>query len=77
MHGYFILLKKTAVYIIHRIIHVFLEMPDLFPVLNMIQSHSFAVLTREISRSTLKINLVYFHAPMYHSLFILDSTTGN
>ena len=35
-----------------------LEIPDLLLVLNMI-SHSFAALTREISRSTLEINLVF------------------
>ena len=40
--------------------------PDLFLVLNMI-SHSFAALTREISRSTLEINLVF---PRTH-VFIL------
>ena len=48
-------------------IHVCLEIPDLFLVLNMI-SHSFAALTRKISRSTstLKINLVF---PRTHILF--------
>ena len=42
-----------------------MEIPDLFLVLNMI-SHSFAALTREISRSTLEINLVF---PRTHVLF--------
>ena len=45
--------------------HVCLERPDLFLVLNMI-SHSLAALTREISRPTLKINLVF---PCTHVLF--------
>ena len=48
----------NIVYIINRTIHVCLEIPDLFPVLNMI-SHSFAALTREISCSTLEINVVF------------------
>ena len=64
-HGYFILLEKTVVYIINRIIHVCSEISDLFLVLNMI-SHSFAALTREISRSTLEIHLVF---PRIHVLF--------
>jgi hypothetical protein len=50
--------SKTVLYIINRKIHRCLEIPDLFLVLNMI-SHSFAALTREISGSTLKINLVF------------------
>jgi hypothetical protein len=45
--------------------HGCLEIPDLFLVLNMI-SHSFAALTREISCSTLEINLVF---PRTHVLF--------
>ena len=53
------------VYIINRKIHRCLEIPDLFLVSNMI-SHSFAALTREISYSTLKINLVF---PRTHVLF--------
>jgi hypothetical protein len=56
------------VYIINRIIHGCLEIPDLFLVLNMI-CHSFAALTREISCSTIEINLV-FPRTMYYSLFI-------
>ena len=56
----YFLLEKTVVYIINRIIHVCLEIPNLFLVLNMI-SHSLAALTREISRSNLKINLVITH----------------
>ena len=66
--------SKTVLYIINRKIHGCLEIPDLFLVLNMI-SHSFAALTRDISCSTLEINLVaYIRAPMpmgmYYSLFI-------
>ena len=53
-YGYFILLEKTVVYIINRIIHGCFEIPDLFLVLNM------------ISRSTLEINLVF---PRTHVLF--------
>ena len=66
-YGYFILLEKTAVYIINRIIHVCLEVPDLFLVLNMI-SHLFAALTREMSRSTLEINLVFPHTHLLFSM---------
>ena len=54
-HCLWILLEHT---VLNRIVHVCLEIPDLFLVLNMI-SHSFAALTREISRSTLEINLVF------------------
>ena len=57
--------SKTVLYIINRKIHGCLEIPDLFLVLNMI-SHSFAALTREISCSTLEINLVF---PCTHVLF--------
>ena len=57
--------SKTVLYIINRKIHGCLEIPDLFLVLNMI-SHSFAALTREISCSTLEINLVF---PSTHVLF--------
>ena len=57
--------SKTVLYIINRKIHGCLEIPDLFLVLNMI-SHSFAALTREISCSTLEINLVF---PRTHVLF--------
>jgi hypothetical protein len=46
-----------------------LEIPDLFLVLNMI-SHSFAALTREISCSTLEINLVF---PRTHVLLSIYS----
>ena len=56
---------KTVLYIINRKIHGCLEIPDLFLVSNMI-SHSFAALTREISCSTLEINLVF---PRTHVLF--------
>ena len=65
LYGYFILLEKTVVYIINRVIHMCWEIPDLFLVLNMI-SNSFAALTREISCSTLEINLVF---PRTHVLF--------
>ena len=61
----FYIARKTVVYILNRIIHVCLEIPDLFLVLNMI-SHLFAALTCEISRSTLEINLVF---PGTHVLF--------
>ena len=54
--GYFILLEMTVVYIINRKIHGWLEVADLSLVLNM---NSFSALTREISCSTLKINLVF------------------
>lgn len=64
-NGYIILFEKTTLYIINRIIHGCLEIPDLFLVLNMI-SHSFAALTREISCSTLEINMVF---PRTHVLF--------
>jgi hypothetical protein len=57
--------SKTVLYIINRIIHGCLEIPYLFLVLNMI-SHSFAALTREISCSTLEINMVF---PRTHVLF--------
>ena len=57
--------SKTVLYIINRKIHGCAEIPDLFLVLNMI-SHSFAALTREISCSTLEINLVF---PRTHVLF--------
>ena len=57
--------SKTVLYIINRIIHGCLEIPYLFLVLNMI-SHSFATLTREISCSTLEINMVF---PRTHVLF--------
>ena len=50
---------KPVFYIINGKIHGCLEIPDLLLVLNMI------FLTREISCSTLEINLV----PMYYSLF--------
>jgi hypothetical protein len=49
-----------------------LEIPDFFLVLNMI-SHSFAALTREISCSTLEINLVF---PRTHVLFSIYFPIG-
>ena len=61
--------SKTVLYIINRIIHGCLEIPYLFLVLNMI-SHSFAALTREISCSTLEINMVF---PRTHVLFSIYS----
>jgi hypothetical protein len=57
--------SKTVLYIINRKIHGWLEIPDLFLVLNM-TSHLFAALTCEISCSTLEINLVF---PRTHVLF--------
>ena len=62
--------SKTVLYIINRKIRGCLEIPDLFLVLNMI-SHSFAALTREISCSTLEINLVF---PRTHVLFSIYIT---
>ena len=62
--------SKTVLYIINRKIHWCLEIPDLFRVLNMI-SHSFAELTREISCSTLEINLVF---PRTHVLLSMYYT---
>ena len=44
-----------------------MEIPDLFLVLNII-SHSFATLTREISCSTLEINLVFPHTHVLFSI---------
>ena len=46
--------SKTVFYIINRKIHGWLEIPNLFLVLNM-TSHLFAALTCEISCSTLEI----------------------
>ena len=71
----FAFLKKLSLFkdcplysIINRKIHGCLEIPDLFLVLNMI-SHSFAALTRDISCSTLEINLVFPRTHvMYYSL---------
>ena len=57
--------SKTVFYIINRKIHGWLEIPNLFLVLNM-TSHLFAALTCEISCSTLEINLVF---PRTHVLF--------
>ena len=57
--------SKTVLYIINRKIHGWLEIPDLFLVLNM-TSHLFAALTCEISCSTVEINLVF---PRTHVLF--------
>jgi hypothetical protein len=56
---------EFCLFIIKRKIYGCLEIPDLFLVLNMI-SHSFTVLTREISCSTQEINLVF---PRSHVLF--------
>jgi hypothetical protein len=61
--------SKNVLYIINRKIHGCLEIPDLFLVLKII-SHSFAALTREISCSTLEINLVF---PCTHVLFSIYS----
>jgi hypothetical protein len=59
--------RVTVLYIINRKIHGCLKIPDIFLVLNMI-SHSFAALTREISCSTLELNLVF---PRTHACIIL------
>jgi hypothetical protein len=59
---------EFCLYIINRKIHGCLEIQELFLVLNMI-SHSFAALTREISCSTLEINLVF---PRTHVLFSIS-----
>ena len=73
--------SKTVLYIINRKIHGHgcLEIPDLFLVLNMI-SHSFAALTREISCSTLEINLVFPRTHVLFSIylyFMKDATCHN
>ena len=62
--------SKTVLYIINRIIHGCLEIPDLFLVLNMI-SHLFAALTREISCSTLEINMVFPRTHVLFSMYLL------
>ena len=62
--------EKTVVYIINRIIHVCLEILDLFLLLNMI-SHAFTALTRKISRLTLEINLVFPRTHVLFSIYIL------
>ena len=62
--------SQTVLYIINRKIHGCLEIPDLFLVLNMI-SHSFAALTREISCSTLEINLVFPRTHVLFSMYLL------
>ena len=67
--------RYTVVYVISRIIHVCLEIPDLFLVLNMI-SHSFAALTREISRSTLEINLVFPRIRVYITIHTIHVEQG-
>ena len=64
--------SKTVLYIINRKIHGCLEIPDLFLVLNMI-SHSFAPLTREISCSTLEINLVFPRTHVLFSIYFLSA----
>ena len=48
-----------------------MKIPDLFLVLNMI-SHSFAALTREISCSTLEINLVFPRTHVLFSIYYID-----
>ena len=55
-------------YIINRTIHGYLQIWNLFRVLNRI-SHSFALITREISWSTLEINFTF---PGIHVLFCLN-----
>ena len=58
--------NRTNFYIINRTIHGILEIWNLILVLNRI-SHSFALLTCEISLSKLKINFMF---PHIHVLFI-------
>jgi hypothetical protein len=62
--------SKTVLYIIDRKIHGCLEIPDLFLVLNII-SDSFAALTREISCSTLEINLIFPRTHVLFSIYII------
>ena len=62
--------------IINRKIHGCLGIPDLFLVLNMI-SHSFAVLTREISCSTLEINRVFPHSHVLFSMYCVYNITDS
>ena len=68
--------SQTVLYIINRKIHGCLEIPDLFLVLNMI-SHSFAALTREISCSTLEINLVFPRTHVLFSIYLTLFKLGN
>jgi hypothetical protein len=68
--------SQTVLYIINRKIHGCLEIPDLFLVLNMI-SHSFAALTREISCSTLEINLVFPRTHVLFSIYIITLRKSN
>jgi hypothetical protein len=70
-----LLFSLNFVYIINRKIHGCLEIPDLFLVLNMI-SHSFAALTREVSCSTLEINLVFPRTHVLFSLHIIPSPSS-
>ena len=56
---------RANFYTTKRTIYEGFEIPDLFLVLNLI-SHLFTALTREISCSTLEINVVF---PCTHVLF--------
>ena len=67
--------SKTVLYIINRKIHGWLEIPNVFLVLNM-TSHSFAVLTCEISCSTLEINISGISAHPCIILYLNYNLTG-
>ena len=80
--------NRAIFYIINRKAHEYLEIWNLFHVLNRI-SDSFALLTHEISWSTLEINFIFphnhyslciAHKTEYHTLIflqILPTLTGN
>jgi hypothetical protein len=65
-------MSKIVLYIINRKINGCLEIPDLFLVFNIIShsDHSFAALTREISCSTLEINLVFLRTHVLFSIYV-------
>ena len=61
--------NKLIFYVINRTIHECLEIWNLFLMLNRI-SHSFALLSRAISWSTLEINLLFSHVHvLYYYLY--------
>ena len=55
-------------YIINRTINGCLELPHDFPVLNIV-SHSFAKFSHEISRSSLKIDMIFLYTYVQFSLY--------
>ena len=74
-HGFwtFYIGGKPVVYIINRKIHGCLEIPDLFLVLNMIfLTRSLRSLAREISCSTLEINLVFLRNHVLFSIYVMS-----